>query len=182
MRVLSLGFALGLACVAGCSSSSTGTGNGNAGGSGSDCSINMPLSGAVSASFGDQPACGNGGTSTVFWSTNPLVASGPQVNASIDFATALAGGQTGAVTVSDVTITERADGGSLVWMTPPGACTVNVTSNVSNPDSSGIFRNRYTIKGSGSCTQPAAADGTSGAQGTVTIGAFTFTGFIDPGS
>ena len=96
------------------------------------------------------------------------------------FTNALTAGQTGNVPVDSISISQSQNNATTSWTTPQGACTVSITSNVSDPDSSGFFKNRYSVSGTGSCSQPATADATTTSTGTVTIGAFTFTGFIDP--
>lgn len=147
--------------------------------SSSDCAMSMTLSGAVNVTFGNEIGCGNAGDSSLDW-TPGFLSKGPPVSVVIDLASDLGAGQTGSVQVTDVSVSETVDGGDLRWVTPSGACSVTITSNASNPDPSGVFHNRYTFSGNGSCSKPAAADPTTGAQGTVSIGSFTFTGFIDP--
>jgi hypothetical protein len=137
------------------------------------------LSGAVNMTFGSAVGCGNAGDSSVYW-LEGFLSNGPAVNFSLDLASDLGAGQTGSVQVTDVTVDELVDGGNVAWITPPGACTATITSNTSNPDPTGILHDRYRFSGNGSCSQPAAADPTTAAQGSVTVGSFSFTGFIDP--
>lgn len=86
---------------------------------------------------------------------------------------------TGPLPVTFVRIAQRAasSGLSKTWETPKGACSASITSSVSSPTE--VFKNRYLISGKGSCTQPAVSTAEAGADGPVTIGAFSFAGFID---
>jgi hypothetical protein len=178
MRSLLL-LSIGIAAITGCSATVT-PGNGNGNNGASDCKIDMPLSGAVSTTMKDDPGCGTAGAANMLWTTGVFSSSGPQTTATIGFASALKGGQTGNVAVDSISISQSQNNVTSSWSTPQGACTVSISSNTSDPDSSGIFKNRYSVSGSGSCSQAAVADPTSANQKTVTIGAFTFTGFIDP--
>ena len=179
MRSLLL-LSIGIAALTGCSATVTPGNNGNNGNGASDCKIDMPLSGAVSTTIKDDPGCGTAGAANMLWTTGLFSSSGPQTTATINFTNPLKGGQTGSAAVDSVSISQSQNNVSSSWSTPPGACTVSITSNMSDPDSSGIFKNRYSVSGSGSCGQAAVADPSSSNQKTLTIGAFTFTGFIDP--
>jgi hypothetical protein len=69
------------------------------------------------------------------------------------------------------------DGGILGWQTPPGACTVTITRSicVSVPS---VAQNWDWIQGSGQCTQPAQPTEAKGAAAPVTIGDFSFRGYV----
>jgi hypothetical protein len=61
--------------------------------------------------------------------------------------------------------------------TPPGSCTVTLTSSTCAPEFA--VQHQRILTGAGSCTQPAAPQaGTAGS--SVNVGSFTFTGFFDP--
>jgi hypothetical protein len=69
------------------------------------------------------------------------------------------------------------DGGTENWQTPDAACSVTIAGSICSPTS--VFMHRRVLNGSGTCAQPAAPQmGTSG--GPVTIGKFTYEGFINP--
>ena len=178
MRSLLL-LSIGIAALTGCSATVTPANTGNGNGDANQCKIDMPLSGAVSTTIKDEPGCGTAGTADMLWTTG-LLSSGPQTSASISFMNALKGGQTGSVAVDSISISQSQNSATSSWTTPPGACTVSISANVPYPDSSGFFKNRYSVSGSGSCGQAAVADPSSSNQKTLTIGAFTFTGYIDP--
>jgi hypothetical protein len=175
--------AFAAAALVACGSSGSSSPGGPGGGQ--TCALSVTLSGAVNATAGNDVGCGNvSGTTgaSLDWSASGCLvhSQGPCFNLAVDLASPIAGGQTGAINVTDVRVnTFDGDGGSETWETPPGACTLSIASNTSNPDASGVFKNRYEISGSGNCAQPAAPQG-SASGGDVTIGAFTFSGFIDP--
>jgi hypothetical protein len=86
--------------------------------------------------------------------------------------------QTGTFPLDSAEVIEGyGDGGVLGWQTPPGACTVTITRSicVSVPS---VAQNWDWIQGSGQCTQPAQPTEAKGPAAPVTIGDFSFRGYV----
>jgi len=167
---------LGMCFLIGCTAST--------GAPSTDCAMSMPVSGVITTTL-TGAGCGSstGGDTMLNFMSGDFLGGGEITTANIDLGSALAGGQTGTFASSDVEITESgADAGDVSWQTPASACTVTITSNVSSPDPSGVFKNRYVIDGNGTCSQPAVAPATQTQGGSISISPFTFHGFIDPAS
>jgi hypothetical protein len=73
-----------------------------------------------------------------------------------------------------VDIRQNIDGGSLEWKTPDGACTITIAGSVCRPN----LGDRI-LSGSGTCTA-AAAPIRGNTAAPITIGDFTFNGYIHP--
>lgn len=140
----------------------------------------MPVQGALSTTLTGS-GCGSGsGTGGTSLSWFEITQGGASTTVRLRLTTELKGGVTGSLPLESVSITSKPskDAESKDWETPKGACTATITSNESKPDPT--FENQYVVKGNGSCSAPAAPEKEAGADGPVIIGAFTFTGFINP--
>jgi hypothetical protein len=84
--------------------------------------------------------------------------------------------QTGTFPLDSVLVGQGyGDGGILGWQTPPGACTVTIERSVCVPDTP---KNADWLTGSGHCTLPAESTPAKGPAPPVTIGDFTFRGYV----
>ncbi len=151
--------------------------------SSTDCSMSMPVNGAITATLtGD--ACGAVGgaayPTSITFSSGDLLGGGESTTAQIAFSVPLAGAQTGTFTSSVEISQSGTDAGELSWKTPDTTCSVTIASNVSKPDPTGVFKNEYAIDGHGTCSQPAVASAGQAGAGSITISPFTFHGFINP--
>ncbi len=138
---------------------------------GRDCSLSMPVTGGLSGTVDGQTGCGagTGGSTggTLSWTSSTLFA---RVVAT--FSTAVPT-QTGSYPLASLQIrTSGGDGGSESWTAPQGACTITVTSV--DVECQGAFRQYlHILRGTGTCTQPAAPDTGNGAP-AITVGDFQF--------
>jgi hypothetical protein len=86
--------------------------------------------------------------------------------------------QTGTFALESAAVTEGyGDGGVLGWQTPPGACAVTITRSVCAQAPSGGQKSDW-IQGSGHCMQPAGPTAAKGPATPVTIGDFSFRGYV----
>jgi hypothetical protein len=146
-----------------------------------DCSMSMPVSGAITATLsgdGCGNVGGNGFPTTINFSSGDFLGGGELTTTAIAFGVPLTGGQTGTFATSVEISRSGGDAGDLTWQTPATACSVTITGNVSSPDSSGVIKNKYDVDGHGTCSQPATATAGQTGGGSITISAFTFHGFI----
>jgi hypothetical protein len=86
--------------------------------------------------------------------------------------------QTGTFALDSAEVTEGyGDGGVLGWQTPPGACAVTITRSVC-AEAPSVGQKWDWIQGSGHCTQPAEPTAAKGPATPVTIGDFSFRGYV----
>ena len=86
--------------------------------------------------------------------------------------------KTGTFPLDSVLINESyGDGGIIGWQTPPGACTVTIMRSVCTSVPS-IGQSWDWLTGSGHCTQPAEPTPAKGPAPPVSIGDFTFRGYV----
>lgn len=187
-----LAAAFSCSVAAGCSSASSGPSGLSDGGPGSftgvvpcsahadagtdTCALSMPLSGGISIDLGAN-GCGSEFENILGFVDYP-VGPGDDVGVQILFpGSTVPVDQTGTFSTTIAVTRSHADGGFEIWQTPDAACTVTIAGSICSPTS--LFPWRRVLDGSGACTQPAAPKmGTSGAP--ITIGKFTYEGFIDP--
>jgi hypothetical protein len=179
LATLALG--LGLCFSGACSDSGDAVVDGSDSGSGNqsgtcsnapDCALVMPVSGGVSGDLAGVCYCGCEGCPKETNSPNQTMTFDLAENlfenmVSIDFGASFPVEQTGSFPV----IVEIGHGFTQTWETPPGACTVTITSNALEPNPSGGFV-FYDVGGTGTCSQPAS----STTADPITIGNFTFAG------
>ncbi len=141
------------------------------------CGLSMPLSGGLSANLGAD-GCGSAGNNILVFDDLAFGNGGGSTNVEITFpGSAIPVDQTGTFSTTIRLTHTLGDGGSESWSTPDAACSVTIAGSICSPTS--VFSNRRVLSGSGTCSQPAAPEmGTSAA--AVTIGKFTYEGFINP--
>lgn len=138
---------------------------------GRDCSLSMPVTGGLSGTVDGQTGCGEGSGSstggTLSWTSSTLFA---RVVAT--FSTAVPT-QPGSYPLASLQIrSSGGDGGIESWTAPQGACTITVTSV--DVECQAAFRQYlHILRGTGTCTQPAAPDTGNGAP-AITVGDFQF--------
>jgi hypothetical protein len=147
--------------VVGCDAGATGTGCGY---------LNVTLSGGFSASDCCY-ACGST-TDGFSWMIDQ-----DRVSFQIQFPQGeIPLEQAGTFPLDSVLLDEGyADGGIVGWQTPPGSCTVAITRSVCVLARTGA---QNWLTGSGHCSQPAEPTPAKGPAAPVTIGDFTFRGYI----
>ena len=172
------------AVFTGCSSSSGSSGpvtgvvpcSANATAASDACSLSMPVQGGLSGTL-DASGCGALDTNTIYWQSG-LSGGAPETAINVVFTTPIPVDQVGTFPATIEIVKIPASGGvGSGWQTPMGACSVTIQGSVCAPTQ--VFAHRRVLDGSGTCSQPAAPEmGTSGP--AVTIGAFEFSGFINP--
>jgi hypothetical protein len=139
-----------------------------------ECALSVPLTGAISGTFSDFSSCGSSSLSLSWGNLG-----GPSgLGLSVTFmGAAFPVDQLGTFPLRSLDVTQAADGGPLRWTVPPAGCSVTIQGSICSPTT--VFQTRRVLSGTGTCTQPAAPQaGNTGAP--VTIGDFTFIGFINP--
>src|SRR5882724_4696386 len=167
MRICTL-----VCCLAACSSKSNTAPLG-------DCQLDVTFSGGAtwdsSTVKAGQLGCGASGSNGTALNVEAFGTGSDFHEIGIEFAPALAAGQTGVVAVTiSVTVQDSTTAGHVTWKSAAGACSLEVTKNLSTPDS--FFKNKYVIGGNGSC----AADLAPVSPNTlpaVTLDAFSFQSF-----
>lgn len=162
-----------LLLVVGCSSSSTPAKQG-------DCALEASASGgitwSVTATTGNL-GCGSVGPDGAELDVDVLGAGSAFHELAILFDTPLAIGQVGTVTATVLLTAQDSATPRSTWQSGSGACSIDITKDVSMPDS--FFKNKYIIGGDGSCTGDLAATG-SNSLPPVTLDPFTFQSFDNP--
>ena len=159
-----------------CGDSGESSGSGGAGGNGGDCELSMPVSGGLNATL-TANGCGTSGKNVVSLADVDF-ASSTSIAAVMTFMNDLEGGKTGDIPLDTLKIrTKDKNDVFLEWEVPTGACTVEFSSNVSAPTQ--VFKNRYIITGSGSCSEAAEPIG-GNSEPAISIGNFSFKAFINP--
>lgn len=146
------------------------------------CFLSLPLSGGLTGTL-DANGCGTVGDDLT-WSELGSLSGGSGTSTTLTMVLAapvepLVTGPLDVTRLEIRTSQESSDGGDVVrrWSTPDGACSATLASNVFDPTT--VFENRHVLEGSGSCRAPAdPVDGNE--RGAVTLGPFTFRGFVDP--
>lgn len=183
---LAAAFSCGVA--AGCSSGSSGSSGGGPGSFtgvvpcdagahvGQDiCALSMPLSGGISTDLGAN-GCGSEFDNILGFVEYPF-GDGGSAGVQIVFPGSVPVDQTGTFSTTIFVTRTLADGGIESWETPDAACSVTIAGSICSPTS--LFPWRRVLDGSGTCAQPAAPKpGTSAAP--ITVGKFTYEGFINP--
>jgi len=161
-----------LVVLAGCSSSGTKMQG--------DCALDASASGGVtwdsSSDHSAQLGCGAVGSNGTELDVEEYGGNDAYHELAILFDTPIAAGQTGTVTAT-VSLTAD-DGGSATrstWKSAAGACSIELTKNVSMPDS--FFKHKYVIAGDGTCTGDLTDE--AGMLPPVTLDPFTFQSFDD---
>ena len=148
-----------------------------------DCALTLPVTGAISGTFTGFSTCTTlpglveaGLPEVVGWSNN---SGSPQLFMSVSFnpLSPPPPDQLGTFPLFQVELDQSNDASGFHWSAP--TCSITITGSVCSPT---IARpHRRVISGTGSCSQPAAPDpGIGGTDASVTIGDFSFVGFIDP--
>ncbi len=147
------------------------------------CKLSMPVSGAITATLTDNGSCGWGGGSggatemqlgaDDFFATEAGLVAGHLVEA-IAASPPISQDQLGPLSVAVSIRQSLPDGGTTTWLTPMGACTLDVTGNVCL-----AALQEHALIGTGSCSSPAAPEGDASA-GSVTVGNFTFVAHVGP--
>jgi hypothetical protein len=162
-----------LLVIAGCSSSSGTKAQG-------DCAIEASASGGITwdsaADKNAQLGCGAVGSNGTDLNVDEFGAGSAYHELDILFDTPVAAGQTGTVTATVSLTVEDSATPRSTWKSGSGACSIELTKNVSMPDS--FFKNKYIIGGDGTCTGDLAATG-SNSLPPVTLDPFTFQSFDD---
>jgi len=143
----------------------------DAAGAGRDCDLSMPVSGGLSGTLDGYAGCSQSKTSvTEGWLGATL---GTRVTAA--FTDALPS-TVGTYTLASLQITTGPDGSVQSWTAPSGACSITVTAVQTECQ---IAFQQWTLiaSGTGTCSQPAAPDGSNGAA-AVTIGSFQFSHWV----
>jgi hypothetical protein len=137
------------------------------------CAMSIPLTGGVSGTFSTVAACGS---SVASLSWNLGAASGLGVGITFMGAAAPVD-QLGTFPLERLDITQLTDAGVLRWSAPPTACSVTIEGSICSPTM--VFTHRRVLSGTGTCLEPAAPQvGTTAP--AITIGDFSFVGFINP--
>lgn len=166
---LVLAFALLTACSSDNSSGSSA--------SSFECSFTGSLTGGVTGTI---TANGCGTTSSDSFSIAQAdLGAGTSLGAKFVAATALKGGELGAIPLERFEIFQREGKGttatSLVWSST--SCTLTLDKNEASPTS--VFKNRFLLAGRGSCSAPLEPTAPN-TRPAVTVSAFEMTAFIDP--
>jgi len=105
------------------------------------------------------------------------LSTGRSTGASFELATALKGGELGAVPLKTFQVFSREGKGAPQRVWSSASCTLTLERNESSPTN--VFKNRFLLAGRGSCTAPLepVPPNTSPA---VTVSAFEMTAFVDP--
>ncbi len=145
------------------------------------CFLSLPISGGITGTL-EANGCGTIGDSLTWSELASLSGGGTSTRLTMVLGSPVEPLVTGPLDVTrlEIRTTEPApDGGDIdrEWSTPDGACTAALTSNVFDPTT--VFENRHVLEGNASCRAPAEpAEGND--RGAVTLGPFTFGGFVDP--
>jgi hypothetical protein len=141
------------------------------------CLFSACLTGGLEVAFSGDVSCGAFGTNALDWGNNDPQ-KGPNTLLDFTFPTNIpvdaVGNFTGTVGVTEVL---GSDGGSRVWKTPPGACTLTIASSTCAPDF--VDPTRRILTGTGKCTQAATPQAANTAP-PVNVGGFTFSGYFAP--
>jgi hypothetical protein len=136
--------------------------------------MSISLTGAISGTFTSFPTCGSSGP-LLSWSD----LEGPShLGVAFGFmGLAPPVDQLGTFPLQSLDITQLTDGPALHWGVPPGTCSVTIQGSICSPTA--VFMHRRVLSGTGTCSQPATAELGNTAP-PITVGNFTFVGFIDP--
>jgi len=137
---------------------------------GDQCGAEVLLHGGIDALFTGQ-GCG-ASTGSPSLSVNGVLDS-RSLEFVITFPSGIDPGQVGVqppATVEIALFGGGTDAGQMLWITPPGACSVTFDSNVCTPS---VVPDSYGISGTGSCSQPAAPQ-PGNSSSPVSISSFSF--------